>query len=324
MRGRSISVVSAEKRKVIVRANRPGRNGARGQSGVAGLSCHDNPMERIGIIGLGRMGGPITARLTAAGFAVASYDSRPDSGRTMDDAQALAASVDILVTVLPGTPELRAVMAEITMTPGTLWLDLTSADPRAAIEIASALAEHGVASVGAPMGGGPGAAAAGELTFFVGGAETSRDRIAPVLGVLGTSTIMGDDVTAGYTTKLLANTLWFGQAIAVAEALLLGQAQGIEPGPLREALAGSAGGSAFITQHLPALFDGDYLATFGIDRVVEELDSVTALAREHGTPIELTDLVARTHREALDEFGPIDGELLGMKLLEQRAGRELR
>jgi len=281
-------------------------------------------MEKIGIIGLGRMGGPIAARLSAAGFDVASYDSRTDSGRTMDDAAALAASVDILVTVLPGTPELLDVMSAVTLENGSLWLDLTSADPTVASRIASGLAARGVASVGAPMGGGPGAAQAGELEFFVGGAEASRDRVGTVLDLLGTSTIMGDDMTDGYTTKLLANTLWFGQAIAVAEALLLGQAQGIDPRRLSEALAASAGGSVFLDKHLPSLLDGDYLATFGIDRVVEELDSVVALARERGTPVELTELVARTHREALDAFGPIDGELLGMKLLEQRAARLIR
>ena len=281
-------------------------------------------MEKIGIIGLGRMGGPIAARLIAAGLYVATHDSRADSGRTVDDAATLAASVDVLVTVLPGTPELSAVMEAVSLREGGLWLDLTSADPTVAAEIASALAAGGVESVGAPMGGGPSAAAAGELSFFVGGGGASIARIRPILDLLGTTTIMGDDVTVGYTTKLLANTLWFGQAVAVAEALLLGQAQGIDPKRLSDALAASAGGSVFLSDHLPALLDGDYLETFGIDRVVEELDSVTGLARRHGTPIELTERVARTHREALDEFGAINGELLGMKLLEHRAGRLIR
>ena len=281
-------------------------------------------MEKIGIIGLGRMGGPIAARLIAAGLDVATHDSRADSGRTVDDAATLAASVDVLVTVLPGTPELSAVMEAVSLREGGLWLDLTSADPTVAAEIASALAAGGVESVGAPMGGGPSAAAAGELSFFVGGGGASIARIRPILDLLGTTTIMGDDVTVGYTTKLLANTLWFGQAVAVAEALLLGQAQGIDPKRLSDALAASPGGSVFLSDHLPALLDGDYLETFGIDRVVEELDSVTGLARRHGTPIELTERVARTHREALDEFGAINGELLGMKLLEHRAGRLIR
>jgi len=284
--------------------------------------------ERIGIIGLGRMGAPIAARLRDGGFSVATWDTSVTA--TAASAAELAGAVDILVTILPGSPELREVMLGVdgalaAIREGGLWLDLTSADPRVASEIAAAASTRGVHSVGAPMGGGPKGAVAGELSFFVGGAATSIDRVKPLLALLGEKvTVMGDDIGAGYTTKLLANTLWFGQAVAVAEALLLGQAQGLELRSLRDALEGSAGGSAFISQHLPALFDGDYLESFGIDRVVEELEAVRELAEQAGTPAELTALVAQTHRDALAEFGAIEGELLGMKLLELRAGRELR
>ena len=284
--------------------------------------------ERIGIIGLGRMGAPIAARLRDGGFSVATWDTSVTA--TAAGASELAGAADILVTILPGSPELREVMlradgALAAIREGGLWLDLTSADPRVAREIAAAASARGVQSVGAPMGGGPKGAAAGELSFFVGGTATSIDRVKPLLALLGEKvTVMGDDIGAGYTTKLLANTLWFGQAVAVAEALLLGQAQGLELRSLRDALEGSAGGSAFISQHLPALFDGDYLESFGIDRVVEELEAVRELAEQAGTPAELTTLVAQTHRDALAEFGAIEGELLGMKLLELRAGRELR
>ena len=274
------------------------------------------------------MGAPIAARLRDGGFSVATWDTSVTA--TAAGAAELAGAVDILVTILPGSPELREVMlgadgALAAFRESGLWLDLTSADPRVAREIAAAASARGVQSVGAPMGGGPKGAAAGELSFFVGGTATSIDRVKPLLALLGEKvTVMGDDIGAGYTTKLLANTLWFGQAVAVAEALLLGQAQGLELRSLRDALEGSAGGSAFISQHLPALFDGDYLESFGIDRVVEELEAVRELAEQAGTPAELTTLVAQTHRDALAEFGAIEGELLGMKLLELRAGRELR
>jgi len=284
--------------------------------------------ERIGIIGLGRMGAPIAARLSGGGFDISTWDTSVPA--TATSAAQLAATVDILVTILPGSPELRDVMlgmdgAVAALREGALWLDLTSADPRVAREIAATATARGVHSVGAPMGGGPQGAAAGELSFFVGGAATSIDRVRPVLALLGpTLTVMGDDIGAGYTTKLLANTLWFGQAVAVAEALLLGQAQGLEVGALAEALKTSAAGSVFLSEHLPALLGGDYLESFGIDRVVEELETVTALAAEKGTPAALTNLVTNTHRDALEEFGAIDGELLAVKLLELRAGRELR
>jgi 3-hydroxyisobutyrate dehydrogenase len=128
----------------------------------------------------------------------------------------------------------------------------------------------------------------------------------------------------GYTAKLLVNLLWFGQAVATAEALLLGQRAGIDPAALRHALAGSAAASTFTRSDLGLVFRGDYLASFGLDRICEELDAVTALAGEHQVPWELSEVVRRTYRRALDRFGPAEGELLAVGLLEDEAGDKLR
>ena len=112
------------------------------------------------------------------------------------------------------------------------------------------------------------------------------------------------------------NLLWFGQALATAEALLLGRRAGIEPDLLRGALAGSAAASTFITRDLGALLDDDYLASFELDRCCEELSAVAGLAPELGTPSDLTQLVEQTYQRALRRYGPASGELLGVALLE--------
>ncbi|HMH59408.1 MAG TPA: NAD-binding protein, partial [Galbitalea sp.] len=164
----------------------------------------------------------------------------------------------------------------------------------------------------------------GTLRFYAGGAPTVIDRVRPVLVALGTLDHVGDEIEAGYTAKLLANLLWFGQAVAVTEALLLGQALGLSPSVLRDQLAESAGGSVFIDEYLDRLLEGDYLASFGIDRCLEELEILVSLAQGAGVPFELSSTVARLHREALERFGAIDGELLAARLLEERAGRTLR
>jgi 3-hydroxyisobutyrate dehydrogenase len=129
---------------------------------------------------------------------------------------------------------------------------------------------------------------------------------------------------AGYTVKLLVNLLWFGQALAGAEALLLGQRAGIDPAVLRHVLVGSAAASTLIRSDIGLVFRGDYLDSFGLDRICEELETVTALAGEYQVPWELSDVVRRTYRRALDRFGPADRELLAVSLLEDEAGRKLR
>jgi len=267
-------------------------------------------LPRVGLLGVGRMGGPILTALEAAGYDVLAFDpvTRPESSEA-----AVIEHAEILVTVMPGAFELPLV-------PDTLVLDLTSNDPRHAERAAS----NGVTIVGAPMGGGAAAASSRSLRFFVGGAQANVDRARPLLELLGTVDHVGQGVGDGYVAKLLANLLWFGQVVAVSEVLLLGQSLGVPPARLSASLGASAGRSGFIDDHLPSLLAGDYLEDFGIDRVVEELDILVSLATENRIPFELSTLVTRLHREALDRFGAVDGELLAARLLEQRAGRELR
>ena len=273
------------------------------------------------MLGLGRMGAPI-ARTLALRWDVAAFDPvvAPEGS-----AEQLAAGVDVLVTVLPGAAEVAAVMPSVlaALRPGSLWLDLTSGDPRVTRSLARAAKTQEIDVVGAPMAGGPAAAEANLLRFYVGGAPGAVARALPLLHTLGSHELLGDDPGNGHTAKLLANLLWFGQVIAVTEALLLGRSLGLDPAVLRRTLAASAGGSVFIDEYLDRLLAGDYAETFGLDRVVEELDTLASLARQEGVPFELSELVARLHREALARFGAVDGELLAAKLLEERDGRPL-
>ena len=290
--------------------------------------------DRIGVLGVGRMGAPIARNLSAAGFDVTVYDSdRGRSGRVgtpvAASASDLAAKSDILITVLPGIAEIEDAMIGSrplvdAMAAHSLWLDFTSSDPRVAHAIAERANERGIDSVGAPMAGGVAEAENRSLRFYAAGAASAIGRVLPILDVLGSVERVGDTIEAGYVTKLLANLLWFGQVVAVTEALLLGQVLGLSPAVLRSQLASSAGGSVFIDEYLDRLLDGDYLETFGIDRCVEELDTLVSLARSAEVPFELSSTVARLHREALERFGVVDGELLGAKLLEERAGARLR
>jgi hypothetical protein len=160
----------------------------------------------------------------------------------------------------------------------------------------------------------------------VGGPVEVLDRCRPLLESHTTSdriTHLGGPGT-GYTAKLLVNLLWFGQAAATAEALLLGRRAGIDLGVLRDTLAVSAAGSDFIRRGLPSLLAGDHLRSYGLDRIHDQLRAVTGAARDLGTPHEIADTVLSPHRRSLERFGPVDGELLGVVLLEGAAGLRLR
>jgi len=287
----------------------------------------------IGFIGIGRMGLPICGNLAAAGYQVITGDRRAEREQPAraagaswgGDTSAVAAEADVLITALPGSQELRQAMIAATpaLRPGTTWIDMTSSSPAVGSELRARVAERGVECLDAPLGGGVAAAAAGTLQLFVGGRGEIVERHRRLLEVLGTVEHVGDH-GAGYTTKLLVNLLWFGQAVATGEALLLGRRAGIDLEVLRGALGRSAAASEFIRRDLDALFDGDYLASFGLDRCCEELQAVQAFADELEVPFELSTAVARAYGRALRRYGPVDGELLAVALLEEQAGVSLR
>ena len=291
----------------------------------------------IGLVGLGRMGAPVCANLVRAGYRVQAGDRRPDAAeqaaacgaRWVPAPHRLAAEADVLITILPGPGEVRDLMlgaggVAAALRPGITWIDMTSISPAAMTEVRVAVLGRGAQVLDAPVGGGPDAAAQGTLQFLVGGEAPVLARHRDLLEVLGRRVLHVGGYGAGYTAKLLINLVWFGQAVATAEALLLGRAAGLDLGLLRDALADGAADSRFIRQDLPALFAGDYLRTFGLDRCYEELQTVTDLARAQHLPFPVSEAVTDVYRRALDRYGPADGELLAVALLEEQAGLELR
>jgi 3-hydroxyisobutyrate dehydrogenase-like beta-hydroxyacid dehydrogenase len=296
-------------------------------------------MSRVCVIGAGRIGLPVLTNLASTGHQVQGYDVRPEvreaveaaGARWFGDARSAAADVDVVLTILPGTPELRDVMLGAdrllgALGPDQLWIDLTSASPALGRELAGAATGAGTGYVDAPLGGGPSAARAGSLTLYVGGRATEVSRAREVFAAIaapGRIHHLGPS-GSGYLAKLLVNLLWFGQTVAVGEALLLGQHHGLEPAAMRELLSAGPAGSDFIDRYLPQLLDGDYLPSFGLDRIVEELRSVDELARTDELPFDVSRAVVRLYENALATEGHHDGELLGIAHLERRAGRHLR
>ncbi|MDT4928907.1 MAG: hypothetical protein QOF92_1774 [Pseudonocardiales bacterium] len=311
---------------------KPGRSAVRASS------------SQVAVLGVGRIGLPVCANLVRAGHEVRAHDTRPERRAAVEQHGATWTGVaaeavkdaDVVITVLPGSPELHALMlgsggaddagllARLTST--QTWIDLTSAAPDLGAELAAAAAARSVAYLDAPLGGGMPAAHDATLTLYVGGPAAVLDQQRGLLeSIAAPDRIhrMGPS-GAGYLSKLLVNLVWFGQAVAVGEALLLATEGGIALDQMHRVLAMSPASSEFITQYLPALYDGDYLRTFGLGRCVEELDSVLRFAAETVVPTPLASRVAELYRSALERFGAVDGELLGIAHLEDLAGRRLR
>jgi 3-hydroxyisobutyrate dehydrogenase len=282
---------------------------------------------RIGVIGLGRMGLPICARLARSGLAVTATDIDPGrrpaavsaGAAWLPGARGVAAAADVVITVLPSATEVESVARDLAdgLAPGALWIDMSTASPQVQ-------RPGGVRALDAPVGGGPQAARDGRLLTFVGALAPDLEAARPVLEVVADRIIHVGPPGSGYTLKLLANALWFGQAVAVSETLSLAERAGLDPEMARAALAQSAAGSRFMERDAQSLLAGDDLTSFALTQCCEQLETVLGLAEQLAVPLELASVVNEVHRRALAHYGEADGELLGARFVAERAGVRFR
>jgi 3-hydroxyisobutyrate dehydrogenase-like beta-hydroxyacid dehydrogenase len=289
-------------------------------------------VSRVAIIGLGRMGGAVCARLVESGFEVVATDvdrsrrgaAEGAGARWEDGLGGAAAGADVAVTVLPGPPEVAGIADPLTaaLAPGGLWLDLSTASPAVVEEVRGAAAPREVAVVDAPLGGSPDDARAARLLSFAGGRAEDLDRARPVLDAIAAEVVHVGPHGSGYLAKLLANALWFGQAVATAEALAIADRAGLDVQRIQGALAASPAARGFLAHDAPALIAGDTMPSFFLARFVEQLRSLGANAGELGVPAEVLDAVTSVHADALREYGEVDGELLGALHAARRGGAD--
>jgi 3-hydroxyisobutyrate dehydrogenase len=287
----------------------------------------------VGIIGLGRMGLPMCRRLTERGFTVVGNDRRSElwgpvieaGARWAGSAAEVASQCGVLITMLPGPGEVSEIAQEVTeaMSPDSTWIEMSSATPAIAAEIARAAEGRGVRILDAPVGGGPPQARTGDLLAFVGGRVEHLHAQRDVLESLAGQILHVGPAGSGYAVKLVVNMLWFEQAIAGAEALSLAARAGLDLETVRHALQHSAAASRFLERDAPALMRGDDLTSFSLARCHEELAGVLALGEQLGVPLALAERTTELYAQALERYGDVDGELLAARLVAERAGVDL-
>lgn len=232
-------------------------------------------MERIGFVGLGVMGKPMVRNLVTAGLDVVVHSRSPGPVEELVEAGAvgadapwdLAAVVDVVITMLPDTPDVELVLfgergAAGGLRPGSLVIDMSTIHPAVARDLSRRLAEQDVAMLDAPVSGGERGAIDGTLSIMVGGPKDAFERALPILRALGSNVTHVGDAGAGQIAKA-CNQLIVGATIqAVAEALVLAERSGVDPELVREALMGGFAGSKILEVHGKRMLDGDFAPGF--------------------------------------------------------------
>jgi 2-hydroxy-3-oxopropionate reductase len=287
-------------------------------------------------VGLGIMGRPMAHNLLRAGYPLVVQNRSPGPVAELAAAGAepagspaeAAARADVVITMLVNTEVVEQVvlgpggLAE-GLRPGATYVDMSSISPLAARRIAERLAEKGVDALDAPVSGGEIGAREATLVIMVGGSAEAFARVQPIFEALGSRVVHVGEAGAGQVAKA-CNQLVVGVTIdAVAEALLLASAAGVDPAKVREALLGGFANSRVLDLHGQRMLEHRFAPGARASMQLKDLNIIAEMAEAYGVPVPGAATARHLYRELVDSGGAdLDHSGL-LTLLERQAGREL-
>ena len=290
----------------------------------------------IGFIGLGIMGAPMARNLLAAGYELtvldvvrAPMEALASEGATAGSSPAqVAAATDVLITMLPDSPEVEQVYlgadgAYESLREGWLTIDMSSIAPGTAHTLAERAAAAGTQALDAPVSGGDKGAIAGTLSIMVGGDEAAFERARPILEVMGATKVHCGPAGAGQVVKV-CNQVVVGVVIeAVSEALVLGTKAGVDPARIADVLQGGLAATKVLEMRRDNFLSGSFDPGFRIRLHLKDLKNAIELAREAGVALPAAAGVEQLMRAA-DANGRGDYDHSGLvTVLEDLAGQRV-
>jgi 3-hydroxyisobutyrate dehydrogenase-like beta-hydroxyacid dehydrogenase len=294
---------------------------------------------KVGFIGLGIMGTSMASNLIKAGHELVVHDIKREAAAPhlkagavwADTPRKLAEAVEVVMTSLPGPPEMESVALGKDgllsgMAAGKVYFDLTTNSPKMVRRVHAVFAEKGVHLLDAPVSGGPSGARTRKLALWVGGDEAVFKKYKPVLDAIGDQPMYVGPIGAGSVTKLVHNCAGYAVQTALAEVFTLGVKAGVEPLALWEAVRQGATGRQRTFDRTPhQFFRGKYdPPNFALRLAHKDVFLATELGREQGVPMRLANLTLAEMTEALNRgWGERDSRIT-MTLQEERAGVQVR
>jgi 3-hydroxyisobutyrate dehydrogenase len=266
-------------------------------------------MKKVAFIGLGNMGLPMAINLVKAGFDVSGFDLVQESlntfasegGRAVTDPKNAYADAEVVITMLPSGKAVEAVYTRdgvFEHTPkGALLIDCSTIENTAAVAVAQAATEAGFSMLDAPVSGGTAGAAAGTLTFIVGGEAEALESARPLLEAMGKNIFHAGASGAGQVAKMCNNMLLAIHMIGTSEALNLGVANGLDAQVLSDIMAKSSGRNWSLDTYNPhpGVMAGvpasrEYAGGFGVDLMCKDLGIAMSSANQSRTATPLGSL----------------------------------
>lgn len=256
---------------------------------------------KIGFIGLGIMGKPMSRNLLKAGYELVAMDRNPDvmnalaseGVKTAATPKEVAEKTDVVITMLPNSPHVKEVILGVNgvihgAKPGSVVIDMSSIAPLVSREIGERLAEKGVEMLDAPVSGGEPKAIDGTLSVMVGGKKEVFDKHYPLMKAMAGSVVLTGDLGAGNITKLANQIIVALNIAAMSEALVLASKAGVAPDLVYQAIRGGLAGSTVLDAKAPLVMDRKFNPGFRIHLHIKDLANVLETSHEIGVPLPLT------------------------------------
>ncbi len=258
--------------------------------------------QKLGFVGLGKMGFPMASRLARAGFALTVFDIDRSAGERFaaenkaaaaDSLPELARNSEFIITMLPDSKAVRtAVLGSgeaggiaASMLPGSILVDMSSSAPLETRELGARLAAQNIEMMDAPVSGGVPKACDGTLAIIAGGSRETLERCRPVFEVMGKSIFFSGPLGSGHAVKALNNMLSAAGLIAAAEMLLVGSRFGIDPKVMNDILNASTGRNNSTENKVERyILSRSFSSGFSLDLMVKDLNTAMELARALEVP----------------------------------------
>ena len=258
---------------------------------------------KVGFIGLGIMGKPMSRNLIKAGHQVVVYDIVPESVAAMAAAGAsagksakdVAARSDITITMVPDGPEVEAAIlgpegALEGAKPGAIFVDMSSISPLVAQKVGAACTAKGVEFLDAPVSGGEPKAIDGTLAIMVGGKQEVFDKVLPLFQAMGSSATLTGPIGAGNVTKLANQMMVAVNIAAMGEALVLATKAGLDPEVVFNAVKGGLAGSTVLNAKAPMVIARNFTPGFRIRLHQKDLRNALLVAESMKVSLPFTSL----------------------------------
>lgn len=257
--------------------------------------------KKIGFIGLGIMGRPMSLNLLKAGYDVTAYDLNKEAARHLVHAGAVAANSpkevgemsDFIITMLPASKHVQEVVLGENgvihgAKEGTVIIDMSSITPVVSKQIANEVAKKGVEMLDAPVSGGEPKAIDGTLAIMVGGKKEVFESALPMLRSMGKDVTLVGENGCGTTAKLANQIIVNLNIAAMSEALVLAAKAGIDIEKMYHAIRGGLAGSTVLDAKVPLILDRNFVAGGRIDINMKDITNVMETAHEMDVPLPLS------------------------------------